>query len=149
MKDGWQINNNICVYIIVKNIGFLTGTGLYNWVTRRMSYEKQGLLILCQHLGSLLVLGWCSVAHFCSFLCCVFLRVCSVACGECCLCIRVVHSWISIRFFLNVYDMGLDFHLMWQPREYNWERYMVRYFVDRIWLVRKLKIYIFLLAITG
>jgi xylose isomerase len=44
------------LYIIVKNTGFLSGTGLYNWVTRRMSYDKEGLLILRKHLGSLLVL---------------------------------------------------------------------------------------------
>ena len=74
LKDGWQINNNICVYIIVKNIGVLSWTGLYKRITRRMSYDKQGLLILRKHLGSLLVLGWCSVAHFLVF-CVVFFYV--------------------------------------------------------------------------
>ena len=46
------------------------------------------------------------VAHLLRFLCCVFCFVClcSMYYAQCCLCLRVVHSWLRLRF---TYDLNV------------------------------------------
>ena len=57
-------------------------TWLYTLVTQRVSYKKQELLTLREHLDSSKVFGGIRVAHVFSFLCCIFDFVClhSVSC---------------------------------------------------------------------
>jgi len=45
-------------------------------VTWHVSYKRQELLILREHLGLPPVFGWVCVAHLFSFLCCVFVFCC-------------------------------------------------------------------------
>ena len=48
-------------------------TWLYIWVTRQVSFKKQELLILREHLSSPPVFWWVCVAHLSSFFCCPIL----------------------------------------------------------------------------
>jgi hypothetical protein len=65
------------------------------WLSRRVSYKKQDLLTIHNHMGSSPIC-WCdpSCLSF-SFLCCfVYLR--SVSCVQCCQCFWIVHYWLSL-----------------------------------------------------
>ena len=50
-------------------------TWLCTWVTRWVSYKKQELLTLREHLSSPSVFGGVRVAHLCSFLCCPIMYI--------------------------------------------------------------------------
>ena len=47
-----------------------TGLGMYIWVSRQVSYKKQELITLREHLSSPLFFVWSVCAHLLSFLCC-------------------------------------------------------------------------------
>jgi hypothetical protein len=77
---------------------------LHIWITRRMSYKKQGLLTLRWHQGSLPAFGGFCAAHLFRFLCCVlcFVYLRSVSClSKCCQFLWIVHSWFPLRFSLT------------------------------------------------
>ena len=70
---------------------------LYIWVTRWMSYKKQELFTLSEHLGSPSVFGGVHIAHLFSFLCCFLLSSSCLLCTQSCLCL-----WIAPSVFSNV-----------------------------------------------
>jgi hypothetical protein len=51
-------------------------TWLYIWITRRVSFKKQELLTLCEHLNSPLVFWWGSCCSSFQFFCVVLLYMC-------------------------------------------------------------------------
>ena len=75
------------------------------WVTRQVSYKKQELRTLCEHLGSSLDVDGIRVAHRFRFRCCVFCCIWlrPVSCvPKCCQCLWVVHCWLPLRFSLTL-----------------------------------------------
>jgi ABC-type Fe3+ transport system permease subunit len=65
-----QMSMNHFRRLFLSSIIEKTFTGLYIWVTRRVSYKKQKVLAIHQHMGSTPVSDGVRVAPF-SFLCCV------------------------------------------------------------------------------
>ena len=73
-----------------------------------VSYKKQELLTLHEHLGSPPVFGWVRGAHLFSFLCCVFgvlfVFVLCLVFSQICRCLWIVYSWLSLCFSLTFID---------------------------------------------
>ena len=83
-------------------------TWLCIWVTRRVSYKKQELLTLREHLSSPPVFGGVRVAHLCSFLCCpinyIYVLTSLFWCP-----LRFPHE--NVRFYLQVFVGGFMSYL--------------------------------------
>ena len=96
-----------------------------------MSYKRQELLTLREHMGSPSVFGGARVARLYSFMCCgfffvffLFVFVLSFVCRhdlteillkvaliticltQCCQCLWTVHSWLPLRFSLRFIYCG-------------------------------------------
>ena len=101
-KSGWPLGNiNISnIYIFPFTQIFFLSLSIYE-----LSYKKQELFTILEHMISPPVLGGVRVAHLFSFLCCVLLLSCLssffVLCAQCCKRLWIVHSWMCLRFSLT------------------------------------------------
>jgi len=85
--------------------GNTTVVGGLNWRSNgERSYKKQDCLPFREHLHSPPVFGGVLVVDLFTILCCVFVFYLSsycVLCAQCCQCLWIVHSWLSLRFSLT------------------------------------------------
>jgi hypothetical protein len=98
-----QIFNGFFYFSFLYHCQDFYRTWLYIWVTWQVSYKKQKLLTLSQHMGSPPVFVEVRVAHLVGFLCCIFGFVCLrpvSLCTQCCQSLWIVHSWLLLRFSL-------------------------------------------------
>jgi hypothetical protein len=71
-----------------------------------VQYYMDWLYNLHEHLGSPPDFGGVRVAHLFRFLWCVAVFHLSSSCSlfaQCCQCLWIVHSWLSLRFYLTYY----------------------------------------------
>jgi hypothetical protein len=85
----------ICLHTVVSNT---------SWLICRVSYKKQELLILREHLGATPDFGGARVPHHLfSFLCCVVVSISScVLCSQCCQCLWIVFVLCLVFPMLSV-----------------------------------------------
>ena len=86
------------IYIFISWYWSTINFDKYIRVTWCVSYKKQELLTICEHLLSSPIFGGVSVTHHFSLLCCAFLVCLSSSCAWCTQ-FWIVHSWFSHRFF--------------------------------------------------
>ena len=104
---GFTFHNSHFIIWLVPNTVSL-------WTELTQKLFKQGFGSTWVHLG---FFGGVRVAHLFSFLCCLFCFVCLcfVSCAQCCMCMWIVHSWLTLRFSLTLIYHGMSLLLYFDP----------------------------------